>query len=203
VIAALYDIHGNLPALEAVLGEVRSNGADRIVVGGDVLPGPQSIEVLDLLLELDIPADFIVGNCEVAALAERDGRDSGVPARFRETMQRAAAQLTDAHVRAITSWPKTLRMQVDGVGDVLFCHATPRDENEIVTPATPDDQVAPIFVPPGAAVVVCGHTHVQYDRRVGPVRIVNAGSVGMPFEGTGAHWLTLGPDVKLRRTEHS
>jgi diadenosine tetraphosphatase ApaH/serine/threonine PP2A family protein phosphatase len=129
-------------------------------------------------------------------LAEREGRDSGLGP-YRPMLQWVAAQLTDAHVGAIAAWPKTARAE-----GVLFCHATPRDENEFVNATTPESAVAPIFEAAGAAVVVCGHTHVPYDRRAGRVRIVNAGSVGMPFQGTGAHWLLIDDAVRLRHTPY-
>jgi hypothetical protein len=85
---------------------------------------------------------------------------------------------------------------------VLFCHATPRNDTEIFTRLTPDDRLLPIFEGLGVSVVVCGHTHMQFDRMVGTARVVNAGSVGMPFGEPGANWLLLGPDVQLRRTRY-
>jgi diadenosine tetraphosphatase ApaH/serine/threonine PP2A family protein phosphatase len=194
--AALYDIHGNLPALEAALNDARIHEADRIVVGGDVLPGPMPAQCLDLLLAVELPVTFIVGNGEVAVIAERDGRDSGLGP-YRPMLQWVAAQLTDVHVRAIASWPKTARLD-----DVLFCHATPRDENEFVNAATADATIVSIFEAAGAPVVVCGHTHVQYDRRAGRVRIVNAGSVGMPFDGGGTCWLLIDGEPRLMRTAY-
>src|SRR5437667_12819516 len=92
-VAALYDIHGNLPALEAVLEDVARAGADRVVVGGGVVPGPMPRETLVRLLELELPFQFIVGNRELAALAEMHGRDSGLPARYRDRTRRTARQL--------------------------------------------------------------------------------------------------------------
>ena len=69
-VAALYDIHGNLPALDAVLEDIRQVGVDRIVVGGDVLPGPMPRETMARLLELNIPTQFIYGNGDLAMLAQ-------------------------------------------------------------------------------------------------------------------------------------
>ena len=85
---------------------------------------------------------------------------------------------------------------------MLFCHATPRSDAEVFTRATPTDRLAPILEPTGAPVVGCGHTHMQFDRVVGRVRVVNAGSVGMPFGKPGAYWLLLGPGVELQRTPY-
>jgi diadenosine tetraphosphatase ApaH/serine/threonine PP2A family protein phosphatase len=110
-------------------------------------------------------------------------------------LQWVAAQLTPEHVAAIQAWPATTR-----VGDVVFCHATPRDANEFVNAATPDEAFAAIFETAGVPTVVCGHTHGQYDRRAGRVRVVNAGSVGMPFRGAGAYWLLIDGEPQLRQT---
>ena len=201
-VAALYDIHGNLPALEAVLAEIRRLGTDRVVVGGDVVPGPLVRETMSRLLELEIPAQFIMGNCEVAVLQEIAGEPSAVPEAYRPIMRWMAQQLPREYQRIMSGWPKTLSMEIGGVGEVLFCHGTPRDENECFTRETPEEQLSPIFADASAAVVVCGHTHMQFDRMVGHTRIVNAGSVGMPFGEPGAYWLLFGPDVQLRRTEY-
>jgi len=179
-----------------VLHDVREADVDCIVIGGDVLPGPMPAECLDALFAIDRPVTFILGNGEVAVLAERAGRDSGLGP-YRPMLRWVGAQLSDAHLQAIDAWPKTAR-----VGEVVFCHATPRDENEFVSAATPDAALAAAFEEAGAGTVVCGHTHVQYDRRAGSVRVVNAGSVGMPFSGTGAYWLLIHGEPRLRRTEY-
>lgn len=201
-LAALYDIHGNLPALEAVLDELRHASVDRIVIGGDVLPGPMARESLALLLGLEIPTDFILGNGEVAALAERAGRPSGVPEAFRDVVRWSGEALRPVDEQTIAAWPRTLRVAMDGIGSVLFCHATPRNEHEIFTRQTDDARLIPIFEAAGAALVVCGHTHMPFDRTIGSTRVVNAGSVGMPFGRTGADWLLLGPDVEPRHTDY-
>lgn len=201
-IAALYDIHGNLPALEAVLAEVEGANVDCIVVGGDVLPGPTPRETLRCLLDLRMPVQFIRGNGESAVLAHRAGRDLGkLPEQARQAVQWVAGQLDTVDEHEITRWPATLRVTVAGLGEVLFCHATPRNDTEIFTRVTPEDRLAPIF-DIGVPLVVCGHTHMQFDRKVGATRVVNAGSVGMPFGKTGADWLLLGREVELRHTPY-
>src|SRR5512146_167824 len=186
-IAALNDIHGNLPALEAVLEDVRRIGVDRIVVGGDVVPGPMVRETLACLRGLDVPVDYLYGNCEFAVLAEREGRDSGykLPADALATVRWTATYLDAAEAAFLAAWPKTVRIDVDGIGAVWFCHGTPRDENEIFTSLTPDDVVEPMLDGVTASLVVCGHTHMQFDRAIARTRIVNAGSVGMPFQDPG------------------
>ncbi len=202
-VAAIYDIHGNLPALEAVLAAVREAGASRLVVGGDVIPGPMPRESIAAILSVELPVHFVCGNGEREVLARLDGVDTGtVPARFREVIDWVGAQLPPEYVDHLADWPQTTELRVEGVGDVLFCHATPRSDIEIFTRLTPDDRIEPIFASVAAGTVVCGHTHMQFDRKVGDVRVVNAGSVGMPFGEGGAHWLLLGPGVEHRRTEY-
>jgi predicted phosphodiesterase len=202
-IAALYDIHGNLPALEAVLQDVRRAEVDQIVVGGDVLPGPMPRETLACLLDLEIPVQFIQGNGEREVLALMAGTEAGpVPEQFREVMRWNAAQLRPEDEQLVASWPKTVQIELGGAGEVLFCHATPRSDTEVFTRLTPEDRLLPIFTGPNVPLVVCGHTHMQFDRRIGKVRVVNAGSVGMPFGEPGAYWLLLGPNVQLRHTSY-
>ena len=202
-VAAIYDIHGNLPALDAVLDEIRAVGVEQIVVGGDVLPGPLPIETLARLASLEIPTQFIQGNGEVAVLAEIAGAEAyPLPEQAREVIRWTAQQLSAEHAREISDWPKTIRLAIDGLGDVLFCHGTPRNENEIFTRLAPEERLLPIFDEVDAAVVICGHTHMQFDRMIGETRVVNAGSVGMPFGKPGADWLLLGPTIELRHTNY-
>lgn len=202
--AAIYDVHGNVPALEAVLADVFAEEVDVVVVGGDVLPGPMPREALRLLFDLTVTTRFIVGNGEVDTLAIRAGEElARVPERFHDAMRWVGDALRAEEIERIARWPLTWSLEVPGLGDVLFCHATPRDENEIFTRLTPEERLRPIFERTKADIVVCGHTHMQFDRRVGDVRVVNAGSVGMPFGEPGAFWALLGPDgVELRRTPY-
>ena len=202
-VAALNDIHGNLPALEAVLREVRQARVDRIVVGGDIVVGPMSREALACMLDLDIPVDFLYGNCEVAVMQVMAGREpAAVPKEHQPTIRWTAAQLQPEYEKVLTGWPKTVTLDLEKPGTVLFCHGTPRDDNEIFTRLTSADRLLPIFEPLGVPLVVCGHTHMQFDRMVGTTRVVNAGSVGMPFGEPGADWLLLGPEIELRHTAY-
>ena len=200
-VAAIYDIHANLPALEAVLQDIRQAEVDHVVVGGDVFPGPMPRETIACLLDLDIPVQFIQGNGDREVLARMRGTETGnVPEQFRESLRWVAQQLHPEYEQLLASWPKTLRVQIRGLGDVLFCHATPRNDTEVFTRLTPEDRLLPVFEELFVPIVVCGHTHMQFDRTVGRIRVVNAGSVGMPFGEPGAYWLLLGPDVQLRHT---
>lgn len=200
-VAAIYDIHGNLAALEAVLEEIRQAGVDQVVVGGDVVPGPMPRETLKCLLDLDLPAHFIQGNGEVAVLAERAGTGAGpLPEQALEAIRWTAQQLRPDEERWLASWPMTLRLQIAGIGEVFFCHATPRSDTEIFSRLTPEERLLPIFAGLGVPLAVCGHTHMQFDRGIGGTRVVNAGSVEMPFGEPGADWLLLGPGVEPRHT---
>jgi putative phosphoesterase len=194
-VAALYDIHGMVAPLEAVLAEVEREGVDYVVVGGDVTTGPQPHETLVLLRELGDRALWLRGNHErmlgdPAALAADDWPVS----------QWSADRHSDEERAFLLGLPETFELQLP-LGRVLFCHATPRSDEEIVTPITSDARLETIVAGVDADAVVAGHTHMQEDRRIGGLRWINAGSVGMPFEGeVAAYWALLGDELELRRT---
>jgi putative phosphoesterase len=183
-IAALYDIHGNIHALEAVLEGLEALDVDLIVVGGDVVAGPFPRETFDRLQALGERCVYVRGNAD-REVVEGDMEQS-----------RWCREQLGARTEALHGWPLTAT-----VGDALFCHATPESDERIITRLTPDDVVAEAYA--GRPLTVVGHTHVQFDRRVGPVRLVNAGSVGLPYEGTpGARWALIEDDVTLRTTPY-
>jgi predicted phosphodiesterase len=161
-------------------------------------------EVLDGLDELGSRAHYLRGNCDRLMVDVYDGRPlpPSLPPAVRESIVWAAARMSRRHRDFLAGLPTTLAIEVAGVGPVLFCHATPGSDDEIITVRTPDERLRPIFAAVEEAVVVCGHTHMQFERRLGALRIVNAGSVGMPFGATGAHWLLLGPHIEPRRTTY-
>lgn len=205
-VAALYDIHGNLPALEAVLAEVAREGVDAVVVGGDVVAGPQPSETLERLRALGERVRFVRGNGDREVVAAYDaGRvdpraEDGPPARARAF---SAAGVSDAQRDLLDGFEPTVVLDVDGLGAVLFCHGSPRSDSEIITTATADERLAAILAEVPEPTVVGGHTHRQFDRSLPGHRFINAGSVGCPYEGrAGAYWALLGPDVALRRTEY-
>lgn len=203
-VAALYDIHGNLPALEAVLHEVRQAHVDQIVVGGDVIPGPMPHETLQRLLEIDMPIHFILGNGESEVLVQMKGNLSDtVPDHLREILSWVAQELPPEYEQVLASWSNTVALEIGGLGKVLFCHATPQNNTDIFTRLTPDERLLSIFKDVEVSIVVCGHTHMQFDRTVGEVRVVNAGSVGMPFADAGAYWLLLDSDIEFRHTTYN
>jgi putative phosphoesterase len=197
-VAALYDIHGNLPALEAVLAEPDVAAADLIVIGGDVAIGPMPRQTIDRLVAVGERARFVRGNGDREILAPVSADEAEG---WAACTTWAASQITPADQAVLASWPQTIVVDVDGLGPTLFCHGTPRSDEEIVTRITPAERLSEILAGVEEQVIVCGHTHVQFDRVVDGVRIVNAGSLGMPYEDApGAYWALLGPDVDLRRT---
>jgi putative phosphoesterase len=191
-VAALSDIHGNLPALEAVLAEVAGEGVDAIVVAGDSVGPPWPSEVIDVLAA--VGAGIVRGNADRIVL-ERDDRFLG---------GWSAERIGAERLSTVAEWPLTLELDVEGLGEVLVCHATPTSDDPIYTRVTPDDELVAILGSVEADVVVCGHTHMQYDRRLSSgLRVVNPGSVGRAYEGRpGAFWALLGPDVEFRCTEY-
>ncbi len=184
-VAALYDVHGNLAALEAVLADPRLAGADVIVSGGDLVMGPFPAECLDVL-EAHGRVRFLRGN------GDREVCDLEAEGQLEEAARWCNERLGPDRVERIRAWPATLGVDGPGLGAALFCHATPTSDLPILTRITPGEDVARERGDVAADLVVCGHTHVQYDRRVGRIRLVNAGSVGMPYEGSpDARWALL------------
>jgi putative phosphoesterase len=192
-VAALYDIHGNAPALEAVLRDVPADAM--IVIGGDTAAGPMPAETLERLLALGDRAVWIRGN------ADRDGGvETDVWRRRTDWMWEQIGRQNRAFLSGL---PETASLTIDGLGEALFCHGSPRSDEEAITALTAEERLRAILADAGAPLVVCGHTHHQFDRRLDGVRVVNAGSVGMPYEGrAGAYWALFGPEVEHRRSEY-
>ncbi len=193
-VALLSDIHGNLPALEAVLADVERENVDAIVVPGDTISGPWAPEVFDRLVGLD--AAFVRGNADREVVNRSD--------EYGPLQAWSADRLGEKRLAVAATWPLTLELDVEGLGSVLVCHSTPTSEDPIYTRITPDEEVIELLGPVAADVLVCGHTHMQYDRRLSSgLRLVNPGSVGMAYEGRrGAFWALLGPDVEMWHTEY-
>jgi putative phosphoesterase len=187
-VAALYDIHGNLAALEAVLAEVPDDAT--IVVGGDICAGGERpSETLTRLRGLGDRVAWLRGN------ADRElypGEPGLAPPEF---LDEARSKLSEEEIAFLHDLPPTQR-----IGDVLYCHASPRNDLDIFTERTPEERIAFLFEDLDVATVVCGHTHMQYERSIAGVRVVNAGSVGAPYEEEpGAYWLL---DLEHRRTPY-
>jgi predicted phosphodiesterase len=199
-VAAVSDIHGNLPALEAVLAAVRLEEPDLIVVCGDIASGPMPAETIDVLRSLR-KARFVRGNADRGLIEEFDGKPPPpVPGPFADW---CAKQINGEQRDFLDSFEPTVAVDgVNGLGRVLFCHATPQNDTDVFTTETPEPRVRRLFGDVDADLVVCGHTHMQFDRMIDGIRVVNAGSVGMPYGEPGAYWAMLGPEVSLRRTEY-
>ncbi len=203
-VAALYDIHGNLPALRAVLAEVAREGVETVVIGGDVAAGPLPRETIEQVMVLGPYARFVRGNADREVV---DAYDQGRrrPERESGPAERAAAfaagRISRNQRDFLADFRTTVVLDVDGLGPTVFCHGSPRSDTEIITTVTSDERLSEILSGVAEAVVVGGHTHRQFDRRLGDHRFINAGSVGSPYEGrAGAYWALLGPAVSLRRT---
>jgi putative phosphoesterase len=196
-VAALYDIHANLPALTAVLAEVDALEIDAIVVGGDVASGPMPLETLDALRARG--AQFVRGNAD-RGLDVGDGNDAETWVRARHWV---AERLGEERLSFLAALPLDLTLGVDGLGRVRFCHGAPGSDELTITPLTPDERLRDLLADVDEDVVVCGHTHLQFDREVDGIRVVNAGSVGAPYEAEpAAYWALLGDEVELRRTDY-
>jgi len=202
-VAALYDVHGNLPALEAALAEAGTAGVDLLVFGGDLALGPMPRAVLDRVIGLGSRAACLRGNCDRLMVEAFDGRPHvSLPEAVRESIEWASTQLDRNHRDFLGGLPATLTIDVEGQGPVLFCHATPRSDDEIFTVRTPDERLRSMLADAPRATVVCGHTHMQFRRVLDGREVINAGSVGMPYGERGAHWLLLGPRIEFKRTPY-
>src|SRR4051795_11878549 len=205
-IAVVCDIHGNLPALDAVLAEIELHDVDGIVVGGDVVPGPFMAETVDRLRGLGDRARFVMGNGDREVVERFDagaGVDVAGDSQFERFTAWAASRLDRNQRDFLAAFEPVVRLPVDDVGPVLFCHGSPRSDTEMITQLTPPERLRPMLAGVEERTVVCGHTHHQFALEVDGRRVVNAGSVGMPYQGAAAaFWLLLGPEVDLRRTDY-
>jgi predicted phosphodiesterase len=185
-------VHGNAPALAAVLADLEREQPDLIVSGGDLTWGPLPEETFALASRLE--ARFVRGNADRAVLENVSSteRERWMQAHHTPEMRDFLAGFEDYVV-----------VDVDGLGPVRFCHGSPRSDEECVTPETPEARVREFSAGVAERVIVTAHVHIQFDREVAGIRSVNAGSTGLPYEGRpGAYWALLGPDIVLRRTEY-
>lgn len=200
----MYDVHGNVRALEAVLAEALGELPDLIVVGGDVASGPWPRETIDALRALPGKVLCLRGNAD-RELLERAARPGAAESAdiWDVRDEWTAAHLSDDDLSFLRSFSATETVAVAGLGDVLFCHATPHSDDAILTPLSSPERARRFLADTPEPVIVCGHTHVQFDATLADKRVVNAGSVGMPYEGrTGAFWALIGPDVSFRHTKY-
>jgi predicted phosphodiesterase len=191
-VAVVSDVHGNAVALAAVLAELEREQPDLIVFGGDLTWGPLPVETFALASGLN--ARFVRGNAERAVLENKSST---------EREQWMQANHTPEMREFLAGFEQHVAVAVDGLGPVRVCHGSPRTDEECVTPETPEARVREFSEGIDERVIVTAHVHIQFDREVAGIRSVNAGSVGLPYEGRpGAYWALLGPEVDLRRTEY-
>ncbi len=201
-VVALSDIHGVLPVLDAVLAEPEVAAADLIVVTGDHAAGPQPVAVLDRLLGLGDRALLVRGNADRELVALAHGEPSTVAEAYGVDVW-AAAQLSSSHLGLLTDLPHPVTVDIQGFGPVVFCHGTPRNDEEVVLVDTRLERWSDAFtgLPDEVHTVVCGHTHMPFIRLVDRRLVVNPGSIGMPYGRAGGAWGQLRDgDVTLRHT---
>ncbi|MEM7114980.1 MAG: metallophosphoesterase family protein [Chloroflexota bacterium] len=204
-IAAVYDIHGNLPALEAVLNDVHELEVEHIVVGGDVVAGPMPVETLNRLQaeSTKTPISFIHGNAESEVLRCVAGQPiQGLSPVADDLARWVTSVLRPEQIEFLSSWQTTVELEGKNGRKFLFCHATPQNDIDVFTEQTPDKKVRALLGNVTVPTIICGHTHMQFERFVGNLQIVNAGSVGMPFGHTGAAWLLIDESIAFKRTEY-
>jgi predicted phosphodiesterase len=199
-VAVLSDIHANLPALNAVLAEADVAAAEAVVLLGDIALGPMPVETLEVLAGLGERAVWVHGNCEREMITAFDGGE--VPGPFGDQAVASAALIGRPQRDMLDGLPLTVTLDIDGLGPTVFCHASPRRDDEMLLVDSPLERWDAALSGLGADIgaVVFGHTHMQFDRLAAGRRVINPGSVGMPYGPPGAHWALLGPGVVLRRT---
>jgi predicted phosphodiesterase len=198
-VATLADVHGNAPALAAVLAEVEREAPDLVVFCGDLTWGSLPAETIALVRSLELSALFVRGNAERALLELRDGEVAEPTARERWML----AQHGEEELAWLGSFEATVTVDVDGLGPTCFCHGSPRSDEECVTEQTPVERVREFMTDRDERVVVTAHVHLRYDRVADGIRLLGPGSVGLPYgDGGAAYWALLGPDVELRRTAY-
>lgn len=218
-LAVLSDIHGNLIALEAVLNDLKAaGGADRTWVLGDLcFLGPRPAECLRIVR--DLPASqMISGNTDRElvtgtrnAMQPKDEAEwETFPARLRVRERIFAwtcAQLSYTDFEYLSRLRPGLDLEVPGYGWALGYHGTPGNDEGVMRPDTPDDEVLDQFLDCEGRIGFGGHTHLPMDRDLGPWRVVNVGSVGLPFDEPRACYALVtfesgGATVELRRVSY-
>jgi predicted phosphodiesterase len=205
-VAVVSDVHANIVALTAVLAEIEAAGTDLVVSCGDLTWGSQPDETIALMRSLGDKALFVRGDGERAVL-ELSGISPTAPVRVAEGPRETwvPARHSADSLEFVAAVPFSIVVEVTGLGPVRFCHGSPRSDTELVTPGTSAERFAELCAGIDEQVLVTGHTHLQFDRRVAGCRSVNPGSVGLPYhdgEPGTAYWALLGPDVELRSTRY-
>lgn len=182
-IAVLADIHGNLPALRAVLDDLAHRAPDLVIVAGDFQNrGPQPREVTELLFSRNWP--MLRGNHEDYVLSQSAGTEVADIADYYNWLPaRWTAGVTREHLDAIRSLPIAVTVEGPEGDAVVVAHGSPRSNSEGFFPSTTDRSAREMLGDSPPAALCCGHTHFPLVRHVGPTLIFNVGSVGFPFDG--------------------
>lgn len=199
-LACLADVHANVAALDAVISSDLFSTVDAVAFLGCLTTGPEPQAVLERCMQLDAPSYFIAGNGERSVIELADGRTIDDWPVGPWVLDRHGAEC----VAMIRSWPKGLIADIAGLGRVRMCHGSPRSDIEVLTPNTIPARIRAATRDVTERVLVHGHTHLQYERTVGGLRLVGPGSVGNPYTTGefGARWAILGPDVQLIETPY-
>ena len=201
-VAVLADIHGHLPALDAVLAEPDVQAADLIVLNGDLADGPCPSETLSRLEVLGSRALWLRGNGERWLAEAHAGRFRHPDLATDTLIHWAAGQLTHARLDRLAGLSMSVTLDIAGLGRVAVCHATGRSDNEMFLVDSTMAQARAAFASIDADLIVVGHSHMPFDRLFDRRRVINGGSVGLPYGHSGASWALLGPDIVLRRTPY-
>jgi predicted phosphodiesterase len=192
-LAAIGDVHGNAVAFAAVLEEIRRDPPDLVVVNGDVSWGPEPEATLALADGIE-RAVFVRGNAESALLNGTADSETATWMLEHHSAERLAQ---------IESFAGAVNTDVEGIGRVFVCHGSPRGDQELVTPGTPDGRMSALLGAMKLDVLVTAHVHLQFERQVLGITSMNAGSVGLQYGGSpAAYWAEIGPGIRLRRTPY-
>lgn len=195
------DIHGVFPALRAVLEEESANPSEVLIVLGDSLAGPMPNETRELLQLHASRMVAILGNADREIMAVHYGTDQYT---HQGVFQHAADSLNQSSLTWLASLPAFESLNLTGIGEVLICHATPQNDEDVVVVDSTIDRWNQVFdgLSEQVKLVLMGHTHMPFQRLVNRRRVINPGSVGLPYGGSGAHWVRISDGVIETRITH-
>jgi putative phosphoesterase len=189
----LSDIHGIALALEAVLAVEARDPSDVLIVAGDTAAGPQPNQVIEILRQHEDRLIAISGNGDRELIEAHDGTFEGEVPRL--TAWEAGA-ITPGNLGWLRALPGTIEFDMASLGRVHLCHATPQNDMDILLVDTRIERWQQCFADLAEDVktVILGHTHMPFQRLVAGRRVINPGSVGMPFGQAGANWSRIRAD---------
>jgi predicted phosphodiesterase len=203
--AFLADVHGNLPALEAVLSELQRAAITDIFVAGDLLlGGDQPLEVWQRLQSIGArcvrgTSDVALATIDPAALRPSSTEEGEMAARFAATRKAVG----DLILRRLGELPDRIRIPMVDGGELLLVHGSPSDPFESIGHELEDDDVRDLLADDPADIVMCGATHVPFARSIDGTRIINVGSVGVAPGGGIAHYTLLYPKLDGHRVDQT